>query len=746
MLKRLKIWYKLALIVAVMGTAVPVIFYLIQTRDAATIDFAQFERYGDEYMVPTRELLARGIQYRDRAALVLASNAASRNELSALRTAIDNDIAAIDRVHRLRGATLPQNTAKVPERYEALKKAWEALKNDRLDPASPSTTHTVFVTAITDFLAQVGDSSNLILDPDIDTYYLMSGIITSLPPLADDIGRMRALGASIALKRAITPEERLQLASLIGRVQMTFEAAKKGMTDSAFVYNSSLQPILTPPLTEVERQLEAMLALFTTRLTLPDTIDIPAEDVFAAGSQTLERVFNLYSGQLTNLDALIAKRIERFQQDKVYILGGLGVGVFVALLLVVLLSRTITRQTASITEVLAHAGSGQYDARARVLSGDELGTIATTLNTTLDRMAEMIQTLLKSQEERDQMQRAITKLLAEISDVATGDLTRQAEVTTDMTGAIADAFNHMIHELRGVIGSVQDTTAAVSSMAGNVRSSTEQLADGSDHQAAEITRAATAVEDIAASTRQVYENAAASATVAQQARANAERGSEVVERTIGGMNGIREQVQETAKRIKRLSESSQEVGQIVQLIGDVADRTSILALNASIQAAMAGDAGRGFAVVAEEVERLADRATEATKRIATLIKTTQTEMGEAVAAMEETTREVVAGSQQAAEAGVALNEIRTVSTRLAELIQAISVSAMQQARGSEAVAKSMGEISTVTQQTAAGTRQTAVSIRQLAGQTDELRTSLLGRFTMPENGNGNGHAHDVAAR
>jgi twitching motility protein PilJ len=212
--------------------------------------------------------------------------------------------------------------------------------------------------------------------------------------------------------------------------------------------------------------------------------------------------------------------------------------------------------------------------------------------------------------------------------------------------------------------------------------------------------------------------------VAQQALTSAKSGNEAVQNSIQGMNRIRDQVQETAKRIKRLGESSQEIGQVVQLIDDIADRTSILALNASIQAAAAGEAGRGFAVVAEEVERLAVRSTEATKKIAGLIKTIQGETNEAVAAMEKGIQEVVEGSKLANQAGQALVEIETVSRRLAELIQSISESADQQARGSDALAKSMGEISAITKQTADGTRLTAVSVNALAGLADELRESV----------------------
>ena len=352
--------------------------------------------------------------------------------------------------------------------------------------------------------------------------------------------------------------------------------------------------------------------------------------------------------------------------------------------------------------------------------------LAAEIRSMVDRTAALSQ----SHAERDRMQASVMKLLDEVSGVAQGDLSVQAEVTADVTGALADSFNFMIGQLRAIIRELQSTSGDVATALGDLRSSTEKLAAGSEDQASQAVEASVAIEQMAASIHYVSENASSSASVAEQARTNAEHGARAVARTIEGMKAVRDQVQETAKRIKRLGESSQEIGEIVELIGDIADRTSILALNASIQAAMAGDAGRGFAVVADEVERLADRATEATKRAGMLVKTTQTEAAEVMAAMEDTTREVINRSNIANEAGVALSEIQGVSNRLAELIQAISDAAQQQARGSEQVAKSMNEMSTVTRTTAASTKQTATAINSL-GLLVETLNAVVSRFRLP---------------
>lgn len=414
------------------------------------------------------------------------------------------------------------------------------------------------------------------------------------------------------------------------------------------------------------------------------------------------------------------------------IVGGLGLlAIIVVVVVAVLFTRGINDQIANITSVFRSVGEGDYAARATTDSNDEFGIVASGLNSMLDNTVQLIQT----SEERDTMQFAIMKLLEEVSVVAEGDLTVEAEVTADMTGAIADSFNFMIEQLRNIIFDVQEATLQVSSSANEVQATTEYLAQGSETQAAQILDTSAAIDEMTVSIQQVSESAVMSAEVGQQATNSAKRGSQAVQATVQGMDRIREQVEETAKRITRLGRSSEEIGKIVQLIGDIADRTSILALNASIQAAAAGDAGRGFAVVAEEVERLAERSTEATRQIATLTRTIQSETQEAVASMQAATTEVVAGTKLAREAGDTLQEIQKVSDRLAELIQSISLAAKQQARGSETIALAMNDIADVTQQTAAGTKQAAVSISSLAMLADNLRNSVS-TFKLPMYENG----------
>jgi len=339
--------------------------------------------------------------------------------------------------------------------------------------------------------------------------------------------------------------------------------------------------------------------------------------------------------------------------------------------------------------------------------------------------------LAETAEKNERNQAAILRLLDEIADLADGDLTVAATVTEDFTGAIADSINYSIDQLRELVATINLTAVQVAGAAQETQATAMHLAEASEHQAQEIAGASAAINEMAVSIDQVSANASESSAVAERSVAIANKGNEVVHNTITGMDNIREQIQDTSKRIKRLGESSQEIGDIVSLINDIADQTNILALNAAIQASMAGDAGRGFAVVADEVQRLAERSSAATKQIEALVKTIQTDTNEAVISMEQTTSEVVRGARLAQDAGVALEEIEKVSKTLAALIQNISNAARQQASSAGHISNTMNVIQEITSQTSSGTTATAKSIGNLAKMASEMRKSVSG-FTLPD--------------
>jgi twitching motility protein PilJ len=365
-----------------------------------------------------------------------------------------------------------------------------------------------------------------------------------------------------------------------------------------------------------------------------------------------------------------------------------------------------------------------------------LALVALVLLAVLQKMSGNLRKSLEIQQAKNERnQEAILRLLDELSSLADGDLTVQATVTEDITGAIADSINYAIEALRELVATINDSAITLDGAVKETQSAAGHLAKASVAQSRQIALASESVAAMAASTEEVSGNAERSADVARHSVDVAHKGGDAVRRTIDGMNAIRETIQETSKRIKRLGESSQEIGNIVELINDIAEQTNILALNASIQASMAGEAGRGFAVVADEVQRLAERAANATKQIEVLVRTIQADTNEAVVSMERSTTDVVGGALLAENAGAALEEIEQVSNQIASLVQNISASARQQASAAQNISRNMQVLREISSQTAENSAQTSNSIGKLAELSSGLRKSVAG-FRLPDAASG----------
>ncbi len=350
---------------------------------------------------------------------------------------------------------------------------------------------------------------------------------------------------------------------------------------------------------------------------------------------------------------------------------------------------------------------------------------------TLFRGEEVRRRSAEQARQNERNQAAILRLLDELGNLADGDLTVQASVTEDITGAIADSINYAIEALRELVETINQSAIKVDAAARQTQATATHMSEASDTQLRQASDATESIARMAASIEAVSGDAERAADVARHSVDVAHKGGAAVRRTIQGMNAIRETIQDTSKRIKRLGESSQEIGNIVELINDIAEQTNILALNASIQASMAGESGRGFAVVADEVQRLSERAANATRQIEVLVKTIQSDTNEAVTSMERSTTDVVGGALLAENAGAALDEIESVSNQIATLVQNISRSARDQATAASDITRNMNVLREISEQTADATGATSQSIGKLADLATQLRNSAAG-FRLPE--------------
>ncbi len=392
--------------------------------------------------------------------------------------------------------------------------------------------------------------------------------------------------------------------------------------------------------------------------------------------------------------------------------GILLLGIVVALLF----SLALTRPVLSLNDVMTRIVMGDYEARSEVKSGDELQTLGDSLNAMLGRLVTLIQT----EAERDELNESIMDLLSVTSLAAGGDFTGRARVTADAIGSVSDSFNLMTEELSRIIGRVNATSTRVVSASSEIIATTNQINRSSEVQAEQIANASSAIEEMSISIGQVSENADATSVAATRANEIASSGAKKVEETVASVLEIRETVQDAAERIKALGESSVEIGEIVEVIDDIATQTNLLALNAAIEAARAGEAGRGFTVVADEIRRLAERSAKATKDIAVLIQGIQAETSDAVNMMETGATQVQRGALLAEEAGRALQEITENVNTSAQLIQEISLAGKQQAKGAEGIVAAMDEISEITRQNLVGVGQSTNAAEDLGRVSEEL--------------------------
>ncbi|MFZ4551398.1 MAG: methyl-accepting chemotaxis protein [Aquabacterium sp.] len=536
----------------------------------------------------------------------------------------------------------------------------------------------------------------------------VNGQSSELMDLAEGIAASRLEGGSVSPAEAQALNQLVMLTQRIGKSANEFLTVEGVSTEAVFLLGKDLNAfkeiaegllngsselhLAAAKKAETREQLEALLSIFERTRT---------QSTYILGS--LQGLVSARDAQVAVIDDSepLRKGLEQVQQK---LSDGSGIGGFNVVLILMFLGLTVASAYGLLRVFLTDQTHRRQIAEFQRQEAERQEREAKRVN--------------------DANQAAILRLMNELQSVAEGDLTQQATVTEDITGAIADSVNFTVEELRTLVAQVQGTVQRVTDTTGQVEATSTELLAASDEQLREIRETGESVLHMAGRINEVSAQAQQSAEVARQSLAAADSGLQAVQNAIGGMNTIREQIQDTSKRIKRLGESSQEIGEITELISDITEQTNVLALNAAIQAASAGEAGRGFSVVAEEVQRLAERSADATREIAALVRTIQTDTQDAVAAMERSTQGVVEGARLSDAAGSALGDIDRVSRRLAELIEQISAQALREAESANVVVANIQHIFAVTEQTGEGTRSTTQLVRELSRTAQELQQSV----------------------
>ena len=652
----------LILLVVIFLVPVAITSWFLVQKQRDEILFAEREIVGAEYTSALRTLMQSAGKHR---AAARAGNARPTGEVKA-------SINAIEALESRSGALLGSTAG-----WGRVQTAWARIEAgaEKMDADQTRDAYAALDSALAGQMSDVAARSNLLLDPQIEANNLARLLIFEMPALSSATEDVRNAGTALLADRASASARTLAEAKRLQLIERS--SVIRQALDTLFETNANVRAPLQAP---AANALKSALDLGALLRSEPLPTDFEWQ---TASSKTLAAVNGLNGIMSAEHGKLIVTRISALKDFQWRMLGLTAMCVVGALIGFFLLGRKL-------------------------------------LSTTRER--EMA--ARRDADENKRNQDAILRLMNEMGSLADGDLTTKATVSEDITGAIADSVNLTVGELRNLVSGVNKTADEVTSGAAGASVVSQRLLTTASSQGAELRKAGDSVELMTQSIGEVSKSAGQSAEVARQSLVTAERGSQAVQNSIKSMNQIRDQIQETSKRIKRLGESSQEIGEIVELISDITEQTNVLALNAAIQAATAGEAGRGFAVVAEEVQRLAERSSEATKQIGAIVKAIQADTQDAVAAMEKSTQGVVEGAQLSDAAGSALSEIDTVTKELAERIQNIAVSTEMQVDIAREVAKSMHNSLTLTSEATMGTNETAATIKELAARARQLKASV----------------------
>ena len=728
LLGRLQIGTKLALNTALLIVPLGVVVGLVVGQQNQDIRFAQTERSGVRYLAPVSVLLQNIQKHRGASTGLLGGNASFK------QTVTDSAVAISAALSQLEAVSKSGNDFALTTDIAKLRSDWEALKADveqgNITAAQSFTLHTSLIgDGVIALISKVGNRSNLILDPSLDSYYTMNPLINILPNLAEQIGQARGTTVRIAGAKKLTSEDNVNLQLLLRQASARLEDLQRnfGFAGDA---NPAVKTQLEAASKQAELNVNSLISLYNTQVFQGGGIKSSAQSLFAAATGPLDNLFKLYGQTSGVLDKLLQDRVDGLQRNQLLTLTFVLAAILLALLVVALIARSITRPVRQLVGVVDRVGRGDLSQQAPVTTSDEIGVLARQVNSSIDLLRETERRNVVELERSKTLQSNIGEFLGVTMDISSGDLTKRGKVTEDVLGNVVDSINVMAEELGYTLKDVQNVAKQVGNGSSSVLTSTESITSSAENTALATAQVAQDVRDVSQSIARMASDATEASEAAQEALEAARQGQQAVDSTLAGMQSIRREVQSISKRIKSLGDRSLEISEIVDTISRISAQTNLLALNAAIEASGAGTAGSRFAVVADEVRKLAESSSQATGRIAGLIKTVQNEVTEVVASVEDGTREVEEGYRVASVAGERLRELSTIAQISARFAQQISSGASEQVLGVARVGEAVGRIAQATELAKVSVlegRNEAEKLQNLAGQLNEN----LARFQLP---------------
>jgi methyl-accepting chemotaxis protein len=744
---------KFGLIAVIVLVPFSVLAYLQSYETSKQIVFNQKEGFGQNYIHPLQDMLEHVQLSRAYAAGVFADEAAYRAKLLPNAKAVEEQIAkaqkweeeyAVKLNTEDDGVTRKPDDKQTKPKWDEIKRKWQEVTNQlnslssggsKLTAADLYDAHTKLADLVIAHIGRIGDNSNLILDPDLDSYWLMDSYVSRLALLCDYQGKAAARAADVLTRKEITAEERIELAALAYNIR-DYAASIKGyilVTSLGDHRNHSerknrlKETELTTACNEMADSASKFADFLTETLLKDKRGSAKPAEVLASFQLANDKAFALYNMIGPELQRLIQARVDDYSARRTtgYIVAGIT-----AVVLAYVLVGFYTAVSASIgrlEEVTAGMISGSLSGQVVPESNDEVGKIALQYNKINDALVEARQLRAKVEAENAKLQENILDVLKVVANAADGDLTVRVPVTEGALGNVADALNEMFENFARIIGSLLEVSGRLEQAALDIRGGNEGMTSGAAKQVEEITRAAELVQRLSKSLAGVSQNADNAAGAARRAQEAAQAGSQGVQRVVDGMAALRADVQSSAKKVKGLGDRSMEITRIVAVIANISDQTNMLALNAAIEAARAGEQGRGFSVVAEEVRKLAERTALATQEIEKLVKDIQAEANQSVAAMEQETAVVERESRSVSDARDTLVRIEDVSVQSAKLIAEISEAAKRQVEGTAVVVKTMAQVSEIARSTQSGAGATLEITSKLAELSRRLN-EIVGKF------------------